>query len=162
MHRRTSMTGLGMIALAVFCTSLALADESGTVKVGGGWMAFGVGANWGDGVLTFEGYEYPFSIRGLSVGDFGAAGFTGSGTAHNLRCAADFNGTYSYAAAGPRAVGDGAVVTMRNEHGVRIDLAIATPGFKVSLAGGGIAMQIPPSSFAAVRSVDATENGDCR
>jgi hypothetical protein len=46
---------------------------------------------------------------------------------------------------------------MRNEHGVTIDLVIATPGLKVSLLGAGIEMEIPPSSFAAGRSLRAVE-----
>lgn len=79
MRFRTLLAAVVVLALATSWTSVALADESATVKLGGGWIALGVGANWGDGVLTFAGYQYPFSIKGLSLGDFGAAGFTASG-----------------------------------------------------------------------------------
>ena len=32
-------------------------------------IAAGVGVSWGDGTLSFEGERYPFSVKGLSVGD---------------------------------------------------------------------------------------------
>jgi len=84
MRFRTSLAAVVVLASATSWTSVALADESATVKLGGGWIALGVGANWGDGILTFAGYQYPFSIRGLSLGDFGAAGFTAFGKARGL------------------------------------------------------------------------------
>src|SRR5947209_19502942 len=88
----------GVMVAAMFCTSLALAEdgaESVTVKLSGGSTAVGVGANWGDGILTFEGYQYPFSVRGLTIGDVGAHGFTGSGSVHNLKRPEDFSGNYT-------------------------------------------------------------------
>ena len=157
MRFRTSLAAVVALALAMSWTSVALADETATVKLGGGWIALGVGANWGDGVLTFAGYQYPFSIKGLSLGDFGAAGFTASGKVRGLDRAENFNGKYTTVGAGLTVLGDGSAVTMRNEHGVTIDLVIATPGLKVSLVGAGIEMEIPPSSFAAGRSLRAVE-----
>ena len=47
----------GVMVAAMFCTSLALAEdgaESVTVKLSGGSTAVGVGANWGDGILTYQ------------------------------------------------------------------------------------------------------------
>src|SRR5207244_6108594 len=88
----------GVMVAAMFCTSLARAEdgaESVTVKLSGGSTAVGVGANWGDGILTFEGYQYPFSVRGLTIGDVGAHGFTGSGSVHNLKRPEDFSGNYT-------------------------------------------------------------------
>src|SRR5438046_9983293 len=87
----------GVMVAAMFCTSLALAEdgaESVTVKLSGGSTAVGVGANWGDGILTFEGYQYPFSVRGLTIGDVGASGFTGSRSVHRLQRHKDVRGTY--------------------------------------------------------------------
>ena len=83
-----------VIALTILWPPLALADDSAHVTIRGGWAGLGVGANWGDGLLTYEGHEYPFSLEGLSIGDLGAAGFTASGTVHDLQRAEDFNGRY--------------------------------------------------------------------
>src|ERR1043166_463608 len=95
MQARKRIAPGALIGLALFRTSLAVADEAATVKLGGGWIALGVGTNWGDGVLTFNGCDYPFSIRGLSIGDLGAAGFTASGKVQDLDRPEDFNGRYT-------------------------------------------------------------------
>jgi len=162
MRLRTSVARTTLIALAMLCTSFVLAAEFPTVKLGGGWIALGVGANWGDGMLTFDGYEYPFSIKGLSIGDFGAAGFTGSGTVHNLTRAEDFNGKYTTVGARVTVLAGGSTLTMRNQKGVSIDLVIATPGFKVSLGEGGIEMEIPTSRLVAVRALKNAEGSAAR
>jgi len=135
----------------VSCASLAVAELPATVSVGGGWIALGVGANWGDGVLTFRGDEYSFGIKGLSLGDFGAAGFTGCGTVRGLERPEDFNGKYTNVGKSPTVVADGAHVTMRNEHGVTIDLAITTPGLKISLGRSSLEMEIEPQPSAIAR-----------
>ena len=145
----------GVMVAAMFCTSLALAEdgaESVTVKLSGGSTAVGVGANWGDGILTFEGYQYPFSVRGLTIGDVGAHGFTGSGSVHNLKRPEDFSGNYTGLGGGLTVAGGGSLVTMRNQNGVTINLVLTTRGLKVGLGGGGINLQIPESGFATVRA----------
>src|SRR2546425_10386774 len=155
----------GVMVAAMFCTSLALAEdgaESVTVKLSGGSTAVGVGANWGEGILTFEGYQYPFSVRGLTIGDVGANGFTGSGSVHNLKRAEDFNGNYAGLGAGLTIAGGGSVVTMRNQNGVTINLILTTRGLKVGLGGGGINLEIPESGFAAVQSQKTAEAAAAR
>src|SRR5207247_245100 len=129
----------GVMVAAMFCTSLALAEdgaESVTVKLSGGSTAVGVGANWGDGILTFEGYQYPFSVRGLTIGDVGAHGFTGSGSVHNLKRPEDFSGNYTGLGGGLTVAGGGSLITMRNQNGVTINLVLTTRGLKVGLGGG--------------------------
>jgi hypothetical protein len=154
----SGLASAGLIALTILCTSAAVADEPVTVKLGGGWIALGVGATWGDGVLSLGGNDYPFSIKGVSIGDFGAAGFTASGTVHDLECADDFNGQYTNITGGPTILGDRSRVTVRNEKGVTIDLVIATPGVLVSFGRSGIAIDIPsrPLATAACRSTRPT------
>jgi len=155
----------GVMVAAMFCTSLALAEdgaESVTVKLSGGSTAVGVGANWGDGILTFEGYQYPFSVRGLTIGDVGAHGFTGSGSVHNLKRPEDFSGNYTGLGGGLTVAGGGSLVTMRNQNGVTINLVLTTRGLKVGLGGGGINLQIPESGFATVRAVKSAEASAAR
>ena len=127
------------------------------MKLSGGSTAVGIGANWGEGILTFEGYEYPFSIRGMTIGDVGAHGFTGSGRVHNLKRPEDFNGNYTGLGAGLTIAGGGSAVTMRNQNGVTIDLLMTTRGLEVGLGGGGISLKIPESGFAAVGAQKAAE-----
>jgi len=162
--RRMNMKA-GVIAAALLCASLALAEDSAesvTVKLHGGSTAAGVGVNWGHGILTFEGYQYPFSVRGLTIGDVGANGFTGSGSVHNLKRAEDFNGNYTGLGAGLTIAGGGSVVTMRNQNGVTIDLILTTRGLKVGLGGGGMNLEIPESGFTAVQSQKTAEAAAAR
>jgi hypothetical protein len=141
-----------LIALAIMWTPLALAGDSARVSMSGGWAGLGVGVNWGHGVLAHEGHEYPFSITGISIGDFGGAAVTASGTAHNLNRAEDFNGRYTGAKSRVTVVAEGSAVTTRNEHGVTSDLVIATAGLKLAFRLGGIRVEIPPSALTAVRA----------
>jgi hypothetical protein len=155
----------GVMVAAMMCTSLALAEdtvESVSVKLSGGSTGVGVGANWGGGILTFEGYQYPFSISGLTIGDVGVNRFTGSGSVHNLERPEDFSGNYAGLGAGLTVAGGGSLITMRNQNGVTINLVLTTRGLKVGLGGGGINLEIPASGFAAVRALKAAEAAAAR
>src|SRR5690349_10538996 len=103
-----AIAALGMGALAG-CTSqpapppptVANAGATeGTVSFSGGAVAIGVGFQWGNGTLTYQGRQYPFRMNGLSVVDIGITRVTGSGTVRNLRNVADFNGNYVSVSAG--------------------------------------------------------------
>lgn len=53
---------------------MALAEEKkpdATLKLSQGQVAVGIGWNWGGGVLTYKGKNYPFKVDGLSVDDIG-------------------------------------------------------------------------------------------
>src|SRR5690242_14548414 len=92
----------GSAILFVSLAPLAVADdeEPASVRLSGGSMALGVGGNWGDGVLVFKGYRYPFSVSGLGLGDVGATAFTASGVVFNAERPEDVDGTYVGVSAG--------------------------------------------------------------
>ncbi len=102
------------------------------------------------------------SVRGLTIGDVGAHGFTGSGSVHNLKRPEDFSGNYTGLGGGLTVAGGGSLVTMRNQNGVTINLVLTTRGLKVGLGGGGINLQIPESGFATVRAVKSAEASAAR
>src|SRR4051812_37148714 len=52
---------------------------TGTITFTGGAVALGIGYQWGSGILTYGGANYPFKVRGLSVIDVGASRVTGTG-----------------------------------------------------------------------------------
>ena len=70
----------------------------------------GIGISWGHGTLSFEGNSYAFSVKGISVGDVGAAKILAEGRVENMESLADFAGTYVAVEAGASA-GTGAVPT---------------------------------------------------
>lgn len=58
----------------------------GRVTLNSKSVAVGVGANWREGVLTFQGKGYPpLSISGLSLVDVGVANSTGAGKVYDMK-----------------------------------------------------------------------------
>jgi outer membrane immunogenic protein len=101
-------------------------------------IAAGIGVSWGDGTLTFQGRDYDFELKGISLIDLGASSSVSVGDVQNLENLADFEGTYvALEAAG--AAGSGAsAVTMRNENGVVITLNSELRGVQLALATQGL------------------------
>src|SRR5215469_18018056 len=146
MHRImvAALAALGISVLAGCASnppppaSTNLGPTEGTVTFSGGAFALGIGFQWGNGTLAFQGRQYPFRVSGLSVLDVGASGITGSGTVRNLRNVADFSGNYVSVAAGVTVAGGGSVATLRNQNGVVIDLTTTAQGARLTLAPGGV------------------------
>ena len=145
---RRSVLGLAVVGIGAIagCASpppapSATADlgtGDGTVTFSGGAVAAGIGFQWGSGVLTFQGQQYPFRVSGLSVVDVGVTRISGSGTVRNLHNVADFSGNYVSASAGATLAGGGSVTTMRNQNGVVIDGVSTAQGARLTLAPGGV------------------------
>ncbi|MCK8785510.1 hypothetical protein M0638_14060 [Roseomonas sp. NAR14] len=118
------------------------ASTEGTVTFSTGGVALGVGMQRGNGVLTFRGREYPFTIRGLSVVDVGISQNTGTGRVRNLNNVADFNGNYVAAAVGATVAGGGGATTLRNQNGVTIEVLSTSRGARVTLAPAGVIIEL--------------------
>ncbi len=124
-------------------TTLASADEpSGTVTMESTSIAIGIGVQWGDGILKFQGKEYKFSIKGLSVVDLGVSSISAKGKVYNLKKLSDFAGTYTAGEAGI-AVGAGVgASSMRNQNGVDMTLTSTKAGIKFKLAPEGLKIEL--------------------
>ena len=101
-------------------------------------VAVGIGLQWGEGTLSFEGRNYDFSVKGLSVGDLGASSSVALGDVSNLERIEDFAGTYMAVSAGAAAGPGRSTVTMRNEHGVVIRLDADQTGGRLTLGAEGL------------------------
>ena len=119
-------------------TSAPVVSTEGTVTFSGGAVAIGIGFQWGNGILTYQGQQYPFRVNGISVVDVGVSRVTGSGTVHNLRNVADFSGNYVAVSAGATLAGGGSVGTLRNQNGVVIDGVTTAQGVRLTLAPSGV------------------------
>jgi hypothetical protein len=102
----------------------------------------GIGISWGKGQLSFEGNNYAFSVKGLSVGDLGAAKMVAEGQVANLDQLSDFAGTYVAVEAGATAGKGVGSITMMNEHGVTITLASQREGLGLTLGAQGFAIAL--------------------
>jgi outer membrane immunogenic protein len=105
-------------------------------------IADGVGYSWGAGVLTFQGKAYPFRIEEISVGDMGISRVEATGNVYHLTTIEDFGGHYA-AASTSAAIAEGSgVATMRNQHGVAIDLTGIDQGVKLKFAVEGVKITV--------------------
>jgi hypothetical protein len=135
------VVALGCLAVL----SVAIAAEpapSGTVKLTSKAVAIGVGVTWGDGTLSFDGKNYPFSVEGLSVVDLGVSNITSSGEVFNLKRVSDFSGNYAAGEAGIAVAGGPTDTIMKNENGVVLRLHGTQQGARLTLAAQGVKLTI--------------------
>ena len=137
--------GICVLAAGVlFVAGIASSQDtpSGTVSVESKTVAVGIGVSWGDGKLSYQGKEYPFSLNGLSVVDLGISKVTAVGEVFNLKKVGDFSGNYVAAQAGA-ALGAGAgAVVMKNQNGVVMKLTGTGQGAQLTLAGKGVDVKL--------------------
>jgi len=139
MLRQSAFGLLAAAALAVSVAAPATAEEpSGTIRIESTSVALGIGVTWGDGVLTYEGKEYRFSVSGLSVVDLGVASVTATGEVYNLKSIDDFEGNYVSGQAGAALGGGAAIAEMTNQNDVVIKLDSTQTGAKLTLAAEGV------------------------
>jgi hypothetical protein len=138
--------GFVVLAMALVVAGLAFAKEEkkpdATLTLSEGQVAAGIGWSWGKGVLNFEGKEYKFKVKGLSVGDVGISQIDAKGDVFNLKKLSKFNGTYTSAAAGAAAGGGAAATIMKNQNGVTIKLVSTTQGVNFKLAVEGVKLTL--------------------
>lgn len=111
---------------------------SATVSVQTTSIAAGVGVQWGDGTLTYNGKQYLFSLQGLDIVGAGYSEVKAVGDVYNLKKLSDFAGVYASAEAGAAAGSGPATITMKNPNGVTITLHAVQKGVELTLATGGV------------------------
>jgi hypothetical protein len=141
---RTAKSCAVIVAAAVILAGAASRTyaDTGTVHLKVTKVGFIVGVGGGSGTLHFKGHTYRLSVGGVSAGTIGAAGANLSGTATNLRSAADIAGTYSAASASVAVAGGAKVVTLQNSNGVVLTLQGKQVGFEASLSLSGLTISL--------------------
>ncbi|MET4256387.1 hypothetical protein ABIC09_001318 [Bradyrhizobium sp. S3.12.5] len=116
------LAAIVLLALLVPATP-TFAQASGQVRVKIIKAGLLVGGGAGNGVLTYRGRNYPFSVSGLSLGVTAGASFGRlKGWASGIREISDFAGTYSSVGGGAALVGGINGVQLRNDKGVTMVL----------------------------------------
>jgi len=137
---------LGIPWLAGISTPLHAETGSVAVVFTKGGLILGVGG--GEGVLTFRGKHYPFTVSGISVGaTIGASTTKLVGRALNLRGPESIEGTYSAVGAGGALAGGAGSVRLRNTNGVitnGVILQLSGPkvGVELSAAVAGVTIRL--------------------
>jgi hypothetical protein len=139
---------LMVIGSLIVFAHLTLAQEKkpdATLHLSTGSVAVGIGYTWGNGVLTYQGKEHPFSIEGLSVVDVGISKAEANGTVYNLKRLEDFNGNYTGVTAGATIAGGAGATSVQNQNGVVINLTGTSQGLKFKLSVDGVKMTLKKS-----------------
>ncbi len=127
--------------VAAFATTVMSGESatpSGRVSIQSRSIAAGVGVTWGDGKLSFKGKDYPFSIDGLTLVDFGIGRANASGEVYNLTDVSKFAGTYVAAEAGLTLAGGMSGMILRNQDGVVMRIHSTSRGARLQLGTSGL------------------------
>jgi hypothetical protein len=141
--RTVSSFALFFVVLAVATNAVAAekAKPSGKVSLESTSIAAGVGVSWGDGKLSFKGKEYPFSVEGLSLVDWGISKAQATGDVYNLTDVSKFGGTYVAAEAGLTLGGGMGGMVLRNQNGVIMHLRSISRGAQLQLGTSGLVIK---------------------
>src|SRR5881392_547044 len=117
--------------------------ETGQVAVVFTKGGFIVGVGGGEGVLTFRGRHYPFTVSGASIGfTIGASTTKLVGRALNIRSPGDIAGSYSVVGAGAAVAAGAGGVQLQNGKGVILQLSGPKVGVELSAALGGVTISM--------------------
>jgi hypothetical protein len=118
---------------------------SGLVALNFKTVSLGVGGSSGDGILTFQGREYPFSVAGMNLADLGVSSYQGAGKVYDLKSINDFAGNYAAAQAAFAVRGGQSELSMRNGKNVTIVLLAnegKESGTRLGLGASGLAIRL--------------------
>ena len=118
------------------------ATPSGKVTMQSTSIAVGIGVTWGDGKLTFKGKDYPFSIDGLTLVDWGISKAQAEGDVYNLTDPAKLGGTYLAAEAGLTLAGGMGGMVLRNQDNVVLHLRSVSQGARLQLGTSGLIIKM--------------------
>jgi hypothetical protein len=132
---------LGVLGSAGLSTPSQAETGSVAVLFTKGGLILGVGG--GEGVLTFRGRHYPFTVSGMSLGaTIGASTSKLVGRAYNLRGPASIEGYYSAVGAGGALAGGAGGVQLQNNNGVILQLSGPKVGVELSAAVAGVSIRL--------------------
>lgn len=125
-----------MIPLHAGAADAASADA--TLTLTGGLVSAGIGYEWGRGTMTYQGKEYAFCIRGIAVGEVGAADFDAQGVIFHMSSLADFPGKYSSVSMGAAMIKGESSALLKNHRGVTLQLDSRVTGLRFNISASGV------------------------
>jgi hypothetical protein len=155
----TRANGVGLLAAGAFMLALsaslqaaekqasrtaediAKAKPSATFEVQAEQVRLLIGGASGKGVLTYQGKQYPFTVKGLSVGGVGVTKVDATGTVYFMNKLEDFTGTYSAVSAGATLGAGAGASQYENNKGVFLSVKSKTEGIGLSLGVSGVQIE---------------------
>ena len=153
-----------LIAVAILVVAAvpawAVDDTTGRVTIQTMTVGAGLGVAWGDGVLEYRGERYPFTVRGISLGDVGVAKTTATGMVFNLKNVDDFAGMFATAVAGGTLGGGAGAGAMHNQNDVSMVWTGTNQGLALSLAHSGVSVQLTEQALQKAAKVGRKPYGE--
>jgi hypothetical protein len=145
MNRRRSpyLFALSILLLAHHSAAPAQLPD-GTLRIARRTVSPGIGLEWGEGVLTYNGRDYPFSYKAggpFRNVDTEITTVELSGQVFNLKNPEDFNGKYHKVETEEPPSG-GSRVTMKNQNGVVVIVGSPIEGRKFDLTSWGLDVEL--------------------
>ena len=98
-----------------------------------------IGGSKGEGILRYNGEEYPFKFKGASAGAaVSLAKAAGEGKVYRLKKLEDFPGIFTQAGAGVALVKGAGTAVLENNNGVVLSVTEKSKGVSIDLSAGGI------------------------
>jgi hypothetical protein len=145
MNRRMSLFLFAVSILLLAHTPAAPAQlPDGTLKITKRTVSPGIGLEWGEGVLTYNGRDYPFSYKAGGPFRYVDTEITTvelSGQVFNLKKPEHFNGKY-HKVETEEALSSGSRVTMKNQNGVVVNVVSPIEGRKFDLTSWGLEVEL--------------------
>ena len=129
-------------AFLVAAPVLANAQTTGTVSFRINHQGFVMGTAGGSGVLVFKGKQYPLRVDGLWAIEIGVSRSVLTGTASNLRAAADIEGSYQAVGVGVAWRYGRRAVRLRSDKGVILKLRGTEVGYDASAGYGSVTISL--------------------
>jgi hypothetical protein len=136
-----------LVAAACLCAAPiagAAAEDApdATIEIMGGSFAIGIGFDWANGTLRFQGDVIPIDAQGVSIARIGAGNYVATGRVYHLHDLADFPGTYASVSAGATLLHGGSALAMRNDKGVVIEMTSSMGGIDLDFGVKGLAFSV--------------------
>jgi len=114
----------------------------GKIKIDDTQISFIVGGSWGKGVLSYNGVNYEFKIKGLKVGAIGVSKVSAVGNVYNISDLSKFSGTYVAGQAGIALAGGVGGTALENQYKVYIKLRSTQKGVALNLGIDGLTIEL--------------------
>ena len=113
-----------------------------TLTIEGSLASYYAGASSGDGVLSYQGQEYPFTLTAVGGGGSAAESISATGQVYNLSSLEDFPGKYTSQRKGI-TVGKGEFTALlKSDRGVQIYLEGEATGVGSSMGMSSVTIEL--------------------
>jgi len=145
MHKSKILLVTAVLSVFFVFSSIANSKElvsEGKVTINDTQLGFIIGGSWGKGVLSYNGRDYEFKIKGLKLGTIGISKVSAVGNVYNMNDLSKFSGTYIAGQAGIALAGGVGGTVLENQNKVYIRLSSTQQGLALNFGIDGLTIKL--------------------